>query len=113
MRSVVSFIETDLVTIRNRGITETVGGILFGVCLAVGGLYGGGINDTIGWKWSFLIQTPITVVLAVGACFITRIPRRKSDISSLRRLNYVGGIAILLVIVLFLLGLQSGGNTHS
>ena len=113
MRSVVSFIETDLVTVRNRGITEAVGGILFGVCLAVGGLYGGGINDTIGWKWSFLIQAPITVVLAVGAWFITRIPRRKSDISSLRRLSYVGGIAILLAIVLFQLGLQSGGNTHS
>lgn len=38
MQSVVSCIEADLVTIRNRGITEAVGGILFGVCLAVGGV---------------------------------------------------------------------------
>lgn len=113
MQSIVSFIEADLVTIRNRGITEAVGGILFGVCLAVGGLYGGGLNDSIGWKWAFLIQAPITTVLAVGAWFIATIPKKKSDISSFRRLDYIGGIAILFAIVLFQLGLQSGGNTHS
>ncbi|KAH8821380.1 major facilitator superfamily domain-containing protein [Xylogone sp. PMI_703] len=113
MQSVVSFIESDLVTIRNRGITEAVGGILFGVCLAVGGLYGGGINDTIGWKWAFLIQAPITAVLAVGAWFFPMALKKKSDISSLRRLDYVGGIAILFAVVLFQLGLLSGGNTHS
>lgn len=113
MQSVVSFIEADLVTIRNRGITEAVGGILFAVCLAVGGLYGGGLNDTIGWKWAFLIQVPITIVLAVGAWFIATIPKKESDISNLRRLDYISGIAILFAVVLFQLGLQSGGNTHS
>ncbi|KAH8704097.1 major facilitator superfamily domain-containing protein [Talaromyces proteolyticus] len=113
MQSVVSFIEADVVTLRNRGITEAVGGILFGVCLAVGGLYGGGMNDTIGWKWAFLIQVPVTIVLAIGAWLLVRIPKKKSHISSLRRLDYVGGIAILLAIVLFQLGLQSGGNSHT
>lgn len=67
MQSVVSFIEANVVTLRNRGMTEAVGGILFGACLAVGGLYGGGINDTIGWKWAFFIQIPVTIVLAIGA----------------------------------------------
>jgi MFS family permease len=113
MQSVVSFIEADVVTLRNRGITEAVGGILFGVCLAVGGLYGGGINDTIGWKWAFFIQIPITIVLAIGAWFLVKFPKKKSNISSLRRLDYVGGIAILFAIILFQLGLQSGGNSHS
>lgn len=47
MQSVVSFIEADVVALRNRGVTEAVGGVLFGVCLAVGGLYGGGI---IRWR---------------------------------------------------------------
>lgn len=42
-----------------------------------------------------------------------KIPKEKTNISSLRRLDYVGGIAILFAIVLFQLGLQSGGNSHS
>lgn len=113
MQSVVSFIEADVVTLRNRGITEAVGGILFGVCLAVGGLYGGGVNDTIGWKWAFFIQIPVTIVLAIGAWFLVNIPQEKTNVSNLRRLDYVGGITIVFAIVLFQLGLQSGGNSHS
>lgn len=113
MQSVVSFIEADVVTLRNRGLTEAVGGIVFGVCLAVGGLYGGGINDTIGWKWAFFIQIPVTIVLATGACFIVKASEKKTNILSLRHLDYVGGIAILFAIVLFQLGLQSGESSHS
>jgi EmrB/QacA subfamily drug resistance transporter len=112
MQSVVSFIEADVVTLRNRGITEAVGGMLFGVCMAIGGLYGGGINDTIGWKWAFLIQVPVTTVLAIVAWFVVKIPKKKSNISSLRRLDYIGGIAILFAIVLFQLGLQSGATSY-
>lgn len=113
MQSVVSFIEADLLTLRNRGIAEAVGGILVGICVAVGGLYGGGINDSIGWKWAFLIQAPITMILGVGAWLIINLPRKKSDNLVLRRLDYVGGCTILFAIVLFQLGLQSGGNTYS
>lgn len=76
-------------------------------------LYGGGINDTIGWKWAFFIQIPVTIFLAIGAWFLLKIPEEKTNISSLRRLDYVGGTAILFAIILFQLGLQSGGNSHS
>ena len=109
----VSFIEADLLTVRNRRIAEAVGGILVGVCIAVGGLYGGGINDSMGWKWAFLIQAPITTILGLGAWLTIDLPRKKSDTLTLHRLDYVGGCTILFAIVLFQLGLQSGGNTHS
>lgn len=114
MQSVVSFIEADVVTLQNRCVTEAVGGVLFGVCLAVGGLYGGGINDTVGWKWAFFIQIQVTIYLAIGAWFLLKVPEeKKTNISSLRRLDYVGGTAILFAIILFQLGLQSGVNSHS
>jgi len=113
MQSIASFIESDLVPLRNRGITEGLGGIVYGVAIAVGGLYGGGINDAIGWKWAFLIQVPIVAVLTLAAWFLVHIPVKKSDLSSLRRFDCVGSVAILSAIVLLQLGLQSGGNTHS
>jgi MFS family permease len=55
-------IDNDLVSLRNRGITEGIGGVIYGVGLAAGGLFDGGLNDAIGWRWAFLIQVPIMFV---------------------------------------------------
>jgi MFS family permease len=32
------------------------GNIAFGTGAALGGLFGGVVNDTIGWRWAFIIQ---------------------------------------------------------
>jgi MFS family permease len=113
MLSITNFIECDLVPLRTRGITEGLGGIIYGVGIAVGGLFGGGINDAIGWKWAFLIQVPMMVVTTIVAWALINIPRKASDSSSWRRADYVGGTAIVAAIVFLQLGLGSGGNTHS
>jgi MFS family permease len=113
MVSITSIIESDLVPLRNRGITEGLGGVVYGVALAGGGLFGGGINDTLGWKWAFLIQVPIMVTSTVMLWALIKIPRKESNTSSWRRVDYVGGTAIIAAVVFLQLGLASGGNTHS
>ncbi|KAL8791631.1 MAG: hypothetical protein Q9195_005780 [Heterodermia aff. obscurata] len=110
MASVTAFIETDLVPLRNRGITEGLGGVIYGVAIGVGGLFGGGVNDHVGWKWAFLIQVPIIAASTILVCFLVKIPKKKSDISSLRRVDYVGGFSIIASIVLLQLGLDTGGT---
>jgi MFS family permease len=113
MNSITAIIESDLVPLRNRGITEGLGGIVYGVAIAVGGLFGGGINDAIGWKWAFLIQVPIMVVTTIMVWALINIPRKEPDSSSWRRVDYVGGTVIVAAIVFLQLGLDTGGNTHS
>lgn len=48
--------------------------------------------------------------LTLVAWFTIRIPAKKSDTARLHRLDYVGGLAILIAIVLFQVGLQSAGG---
>ena len=111
--TIAAVIETDLVSLRNRGITEGIGGILYGVGLATGGLFGGGINNTLGWRWAFLIQVPMITGSTIIVWILVRIPKRPSTTgaSSLKRLDYVGLISILISVVMLQIGLDSGGNT--
>ena len=50
--SITSFIESDLVPLRKRALIEGIGNIAYGATLALGGVYGGSINEAIGWKWA-------------------------------------------------------------
>jgi MFS family permease len=110
--TIAAVIETDLVSLRNRGATEVIGGILCGVCLAAGGLFGGGLNDAIGWRWAFLIQVPMMVVSTAVIWILVRVPKSsKSNVSSFKRIDYVGLISILVSVVMLQIGIDSGGNT--
>ncbi|OCK78974.1 MFS general substrate transporter [Lepidopterella palustris CBS 459.81] len=109
--SIVSFIEADLVPLRNRGITEGLSGIVFGVCLSLGGPFGGGINDAIGWRWAFLIQVPMVLICTVATFFLVNIPRPQSHTSPWRRIDYIGMVTILAAVVLIQLGLNSGSTS--
>ena len=109
--SITAFVETDLVPLRKRALIEGIGNIAYGITLALGGFYGGAINDAIGWKWAFLIQPPIIVLDAVLVIFVVRIPQPTSDSSTLRNIDYLGGGSLVLAIVLLQLAMNYGGTT--
>lgn len=109
--SITAFVESDLVPLRKRALIEGLGNIAYGITLALGGVYGGEINDAIGWKWAFLIQPPIIVIDAALVAFVVRIPQQKSHSSLLRRIDYLGGGCLVLAIVLFQVAVNSGGTS--
>lgn len=77
--AVVALIENDLVPLKQRALIEGIGNIFLGVALATGSLYGGGVNDTLGWRWAFFIQVPFIVLAAVLAQVIKGIPEANND----------------------------------
>ena len=109
--SITAFVESDLVPIRKRALIEGLGNIAYGITLALGGVYGGAINEAIGWKWAFLIQPPIIVIDAALVFFVVRIPQNKSHSSLLRRIDYLGVGSLVLAIVLFQVAMNSGGTS--
>lgn len=109
--SITAFVESDLVPLRKRALIEGLGNIAYGITLALGGVYGGAINEAIGWKWAFLIQPPIIVIDAALVFFVVRIPQHKSHSSLLRRIDYLGGGSLILAIVLFQIAMNSGGTS--
>ncbi|MCJ1285741.1 hypothetical protein MMC26_005082 [Xylographa opegraphella] len=108
--SITAFVETDLMPMRKRALIEGMGNIAYGVTLALGGVYGGAINEVIGWKWAFLIQPGMILVDAALVFFVVRIPQQKADSSLLRHIDYIGGTSLVLAIVLLQVALNSGGT---
>ena len=51
-----TFVASDLIPLRRRGVWQGFANVCFGVGASVGGFLGGWINDTWGWRNAFLIQ---------------------------------------------------------
>ena len=56
LNAISTFVASDLIPLRRRGLWQGFGNISFGVGAGLGGIFGGWINDTWGWRKAFLIQ---------------------------------------------------------
>jgi predicted MFS family arabinose efflux permease len=43
--------------------------IMYGSGVGLGGVIGGVINDSWGWRWAFLALTPLAVISGAGVAF--------------------------------------------
>jgi len=109
--SITSFIESDLVPLRKRALIEGIGNVMYGATLALGGLYGGPINEAIGWKWAFLIQVPLIVIDSILVLATLRIPNEPAKAGSKGSIDYIGCILLLIAITFFQSGLSVGSST--
>ena len=105
-----TFAMSDVVPLRKRGIWQGFGNVCFGLGSGLGGVFGGWVNDTWGWRKAFIIQVPLTVVSAVIVWFTIHIPVKKTSKAAWRRIDYPGAITLMAALILLLLGLNSGGN---
>jgi len=112
LMTISTFLGTDLVPLRNRGIIQGVGNICYGSGAMLGGVFGGLINDNAAWGWrlAFLVQVPPVLVSAVLVAYLVRVPPKVSGKSYLSRIDFTGALALIVFLVLLLLGLNTGGN---
>ncbi|ORY71145.1 major facilitator superfamily transporter [Pseudomassariella vexata] len=112
LMSITTFLGTDLVPLRKRGIIQGIGNICYGSGAMLGGVFGGLINDytSHGWRLAFLIQVPPVLVSACLVAYLVRIPPKISQKSYLARIDFVGAFLIIVFLVFLLLGLNAGGN---
>jgi MFS family permease len=110
LMAIATFVASDLVPLRKRGTVQGIGNICFGSGAGLGGLFGGWVNDTWGWRYAFLSQVPLVIISGTLVFFTVKTPPKKSDKSKLSRVDFSGSFALLVTLVLLLLGLTSGGN---
>jgi len=110
LNAISTFVGSDLVPLRRRGVWQGIGNIMFGIGAGLGGLFGGWINDTYGWRWAFLLQVPMTVLSGTLVYFFVNIPVKETDKARWRRIDWLGALTLILTLILLLLGLNSGGN---
>lgn len=112
LMSIATFLGSDLVPLRKRGVVQGVLNLCFGSGAMMGGVFGGLLNDysSRGWRLAFIIQAPPSLMAAVACyCFI-RTPPKQSNKSYLGRVDFVGVFLITSFLVLLLVGLNAGGN---
>lgn len=112
LMSIATFLASDLIPLRKRGIIQGVGNIFYSTGAMVGGVFGGFMNDhtKMGWRLAFLIQVPPALICAVAAALLVKVPPKQSDKSYLSRIDFGGVFFIVLFLVLLITGLNSGGN---
>ncbi|KAI3323201.1 major facilitator superfamily transporter [Xylariaceae sp. AK1471] len=112
LMTISTFLGTDLVPLRNRGIVQGIGNICYGTGAMLGGVFGGLVNDNSSWGWrlAFLVQVPPVLVSTILVAYLVRVPPKVSGKSYLARIDFTGVFSLVVFLVLLLLGLNAGGN---
>ncbi|KAJ0308362.1 hypothetical protein COL5a_000738 [Colletotrichum fioriniae] len=112
LMSISTFLGSDLIPLRQRGVYQGIGNIAYGSGAMLGGVFGGLINDhtAMGWRLAFLVQVPPVLVSAVLVAVLVKVPPKASDKSYLARIDFFGVFLTISFLVLLLLGLNAGGN---
>ncbi|TPX08157.1 uncharacterized protein E0L32_001947 [Thyridium curvatum] len=115
LMSISTFLASDLVPLRKRGIIQGIGNIAYGSGSMLGGVFGGLVNDhsALGWRLAFLVQVPPVVISAILVFFLVKVPPKVSNKSLISRIDFGGVFLIVTFLVLLLLGLNAGGNVVS
>ncbi|OJD11451.1 hypothetical protein AJ78_07778 [Emergomyces pasteurianus Ep9510] len=108
--AIATFINSDLVPLRKRGMWQGIGNICYGLGSALGGVFGGWMNDNWGWRWAFLVQLPFVVVSTALVMWKVDIPVKVTDKSRLKRIDFLGAGTLVITLVLLLVALNCGGN---
>ena len=108
--AISTFVASDLVPLRKRGLVQGIGNVCYGSGAGLGGIFGGAVNDVWGWRVAFLVQVPLIIISGILVWFFVDVPPKVSNKPKLSRVDFLGAFTLAVTLVLLLLGLNSGGN---
>ncbi|KAF8455901.1 major facilitator superfamily domain-containing protein [Terfezia claveryi] len=124
MTTVASILMSDIVSIRKRGTWQGILNIIFALGAAVGGPLGGWLSDTVGWRWAFIGQAPLTLIAFLTVTFALHLPQAPvkytgvitgqqvaSVKTKLLRVDFPGAFTLVLAIFSFLISLDLSINS--
>lgn len=110
-----TIVNSDMIPFRKRGMYQALQNGMFGFGAICGASFGGSIADSIGWRWCFNLQVPISIfALFVGALVIKNpeggFHLGQSFRETWSRVDFTGSLLLVVAISLQLVGLSLGGN---
>ena len=107
-----------MIPFKQRGMYQAMQNILVGFGAVLGASLGGVIAESIGWRWCFLLQVPVSVLaLVVGhivlenpPCMVPALDPKHRFRSAMQRLDLSGALTLVLGLVAQLMALSLGGN---
>lgn len=107
-----------MIPFRKRGMYQAMQNSMFGFGSICGASFGGSIADTIGWRWCFLLQFPISIVALVLGFLVVKNPGSTVDSGlgfreTWRKVDVSGALLLVTGISVQLVGLSLGGNVYT
>ncbi|PLB46612.1 putative MFS drug transporter [Aspergillus steynii IBT 23096] len=117
LMTMATIINSDMIPFQRRGMYQAAQNVLHGFGSICGASMGGSIANTIGWRWCFLLQVPVSVfALIMGRITI---PIRQMSVASSshhglrgvwQQVDLTGALLLILGLSIQLVGLSLGGN---
>ncbi|KAK5662271.1 hypothetical protein OQA88_8176 [Cercophora sp. LCS_1] len=119
--TMATVINSDMIPFKRRGLYQAMQNILVGFGAVLGASLGGVIVDSIGWRWCFLLQVPVSVFALIVGYNVLENPEHtvmklhpKNRLrSALRHVDLSGALLLVVGLVVQLLALSLGGNEYS
>ncbi|KAK2742810.1 hypothetical protein FQN57_005101 [Myotisia sp. PD_48] len=112
MTTVVAILLSNVVPLKDRGKWQGYNNIVYATGAGLGAPLGGALADTLGWRWSFLLQVPITLI-AFFNVLLTLKEQRSLDInwkSNIRNIDFMGALLLVGAISTLYIGMDRGSN---
>lgn len=114
-----TIVNSDIIPTSKRGIFQAFQNLLLGLGAICGASFGGSIASTIGWRWCFFIQVPISVISSsiMSICVPNQKEYKDRQVISilhptriLKDIDIFGSIFIIIGLTLQLLYLSFGSS---
>jgi len=118
--TMATIINSDIIPLQNRGMYQAAQNGLLGFGAICGASLGGVIADSVGWRWCFLCQVPVSMAGLLVGYFVIKNPSpsesaagsEASEMSLWRRIDFLGATLLVLGLSSQLTALSLGGNQY-
>ncbi|KAM0812610.1 putative Major facilitator superfamily domain-containing protein [Seiridium cardinale] len=114
LMTMATIVNSDMIPFKKRGMYQALQNASFGFGAIAGASFGGSIADSIGWRWCFLLQVPVSIIALVLGYLVVKNPETSWRGSTFRDMWRVvdisGSLLLVTAISVQLIGLSLGGN---
>ena len=103
----------DLFSLRTRGAYYGVIGGVWAIASSVGPVIGGAFTQSVTWRWCFWINLPLDGIAFFILLFFLDIETPRTPfVAGLKAIDWIGSLLVVGATLMFLFGLQYGGETY-
>ncbi|TVY57612.1 putative transporter [Lachnellula cervina] len=126
LMTMATIINSDMIPFKERGMYQACQNVLHGFGSICGASIGGWIADTIGWRWCFLCQVPVSIFAFVVGYYViddkrtlevsveqSEEPEPVVKASLWKQIDLSGAILLVLGLSAQLAALSMGGNNYT
>lgn len=108
----VNILIGDLFPLHIRGAFYGLVGAVWAISSSIGPIIGGAFTEKVSWRWCFYINLPLDGIAFFILLFFLDVKTPKTPlIDGLKAIDWLGSLLIVGATLMFLFGLQYGGET--